>query len=194
MEPEPTVEVVADACNDQDHQERHKGPVDEERQERQLEHVEADRLVELRICHPKGLATAEQQPMLPLVARRGPDDESQDEGHDGAQGNRVPADDLLVAANDLELRRDQQCSRGNAVDHPEADPAGNEEHAYEHAGKLELGLDQQAPHCRKVDRAVPEVVRVEVGQSLDHDQGHDHKDHGPDDPDLGPPTRVHPGR
>ena len=194
LEPEPAVEVVADARDDQDHQERHKGPVDEEGQERQLEHVETDRLVELRICHSEGLAAAEQEPVLPLVARRRPDNEGEDDGHDRTQCEGVPADDLLVAADDLELRRDEQSPRGDAVDHPKAYPAGDEERAYEHRGDLELGLDQDTPDRREADRAVPEVVRVEVGQSLDHDQRHDYEDDGPNDPGLVPSARVQPGR
>ena len=56
--------------DDQEHEQRHEGPVDEEGQEGQLEHVEADRLVELRVTSFRRLAAAEQQPVLPLAARR----------------------------------------------------------------------------------------------------------------------------
>ena len=149
LEPEAAVQVVAYARDDEDHEQRDKGPVHEEGQERQLEHVEADRLVELGVHRPEGLAAAEQEPVLPLVARRRPDDEGKDDGHDRTQREGVPADDLLIAADDLELRRDEQGPRGDAVDDPEAHPAGDEERAYEHCGKFELGLDQQAPNRRE---------------------------------------------
>ena len=51
--------------------------------------------------------------MLPLVTRRRPDNEGKDHRHDRTQCKSVPADDLLIAADDLELRRDEQ--RGGAM-------------------------------------------------------------------------------
>jgi hypothetical protein len=194
LEPQATVEVVGDAREDQDHEQSHERPVDKKRQEGQLEHVETDGLVELRVRHTEGLAAAEKQPVLPLVARRGTHDEGEDQRDDRAQRERVPADDLLVAADDLELGRDEQSARGDAVDHPEARPTSDEERAHEHRGDLDLGLDQEAPDRREADRPVPEVVRVEVGQSLNDDQRDDDEDHGANHPGLVPPARAHPGR
>jgi hypothetical protein len=198
LEPEAPVQVVADRGDDQEHQQRHEGPVDQEGEERQLEHVEADRLVEhpgqVARRRPEGLTVAEQQPVLPLAARRGPDEKGEDGRDDRAQRKGVPADDLLVPADELELGRDEQRPWCNAVHDPQADPAGDEEDADECRREPELGLDHGAPDHGEVHRPVPEVVRVEVRDPLHDDQQQDQEDDGRQDPCLVAPDRARPGR
>ena len=66
LEPDAAVEVVGDGGDDQDDDQRREEPVDDELGERQLEDVEADVAVELRVPAQEGDLVAEQQPRLPL--------------------------------------------------------------------------------------------------------------------------------
>ena len=81
---------------------RREQPVDREREERQLEHVEADVDVELRVAHAERHAVAEQQPFLPVRRRR----QRQDEGeHDrrGVADEAQPVPEHLVEALDVRV-------------------------------------------------------------------------------------------
>ena len=72
---DPAVEVVEHDRHGQGHDEDGQRPVHDEGQEGQLEDVEADVLVELRVRHPEAAAVAEEDPVVPLPDRpRGADE------------------------------------------------------------------------------------------------------------------------
>ena len=58
LEPDPAVEVVRDRGDDEHDHQAGEQPVDDELEERQLEDVEADVLVELRVLDAEALASA----------------------------------------------------------------------------------------------------------------------------------------
>ena len=66
LEADAAVEVVRDGRHEQDDDEAGEEPVGDEAQERQLEDVEADVLVELRVLDPEVDPVREEHPLLPL--------------------------------------------------------------------------------------------------------------------------------
>ena len=101
--PDPTVEVVEDDGDDQRHDEDGQRPVHHEGEEGQLEDVEADVLVELRVLDAEAAAVAEQDPVLPLADRPGRGDQGQHEGERDVDPPGVGPHDLLVAPDQLVL-------------------------------------------------------------------------------------------
>src|SRR5918998_425971 len=77
LHPDPPVEVVGDRRDDEDDQQRREQPVDDERQERQLEDVEADVAPELGVALPEVAAVGEQDPRPPLGGHPRPGDQRQ---------------------------------------------------------------------------------------------------------------------
>ena len=69
LEADPAVQVVGDDGDDEDHRQSQEGPAHEEGEERQLEDVEADVHVELRILYPERHGVAEEDPVVPLPRR-----------------------------------------------------------------------------------------------------------------------------
>ena len=81
LHPDAAVEVVGHGGDQQDDDQRGEQPGDHERQEGQLEDVEADVGVELRVLHTEVDAVDEQQPLVPLAGDTGPGDDGEQEGH-----------------------------------------------------------------------------------------------------------------
>ena len=67
LQTDPTVEVVRHGGDDQDDHERREQPADQEAQERQLEDVETDVLVEQGVTLVEVDAVGEEQPIVPLL-------------------------------------------------------------------------------------------------------------------------------
>ena len=66
LEADAAVEVVEHRGDDQDHEQRRERPARDELEERQLEHVEADVAVELRVLDAEVGGVREQDPVAPL--------------------------------------------------------------------------------------------------------------------------------
>ena len=77
---DPAVEVVEHHRDGQRHDQDGQRPVHDEDQERELEDVEADVLVELGVGDAEVAAVAEQDPVVPLPDRPRRPDQGQDEG------------------------------------------------------------------------------------------------------------------
>ena len=179
LHPDPTVEVVGDGGDDQDDDRRGKQPVDEELQERQLEHVETDVPVELRVLGAEGHVVGEQDPLVPVAGDAGPGDQREQGRYERAHEQGAGADDLVVALDQLFFRPHGTEGRRDAVGDGEVHPHQHEEEDGEQDGEAHLGAQDPAPHAGEVELLEPEVIGVEAGyaaqgddQEEDDDRGH----------------------
>ena len=183
---DPAVEVVEHQRDHQRHDEDGERPVDAEDQERQLEDVEADVLVELRVRDPEVAAVAEQDPVVPLADRPRRADEREHEGDRDVDPPGVGPDVLLVAPDELVLLGEHDVVAGDAVAHDEIDPQHGEEDGAEDAEEPELDHEQRREDVVEVDRGEPEAVGVDVRQRAQRDQQDDDEDDEPRRSTSGP--------
>jgi hypothetical protein len=148
--------------HDEDDQQRGEQPVDHEGQERQLEHVEPDVAVELRVLDAEVAAVGEQEPRVPLGRHAGAGDEGQHPGHDAPDPTGPLGHEVVVALEQLVLGARQPVRRGDAVRDEQVGPAEHEEDGDEDDGEDHLGPEHAPPHPALVDRVVPEEVGVEA--------------------------------
>ena len=160
LESETAVQVMAHRRDNQKQQKGDQGPVHEEGEERQLEHIETDCLVELRVAHSERLAAPEHQPVLPLAIGRYTEDQGEDDGDDSTQREGVPADDLLIAPDDLKLGETSSARGAMRSTTHKLTQQATKNSATNIAASSELRLDHQTPHGGEMDRAIPEVIRL----------------------------------
>ena len=182
---DPPVEVVEDDRDDQRDDQDGQRPVDHEVHERQLEDVEADVLVELRILDPEVAAVAEEDPVLPFADRARGGDQRHDEGQGDVEPPGVGPHDLLVAAHHLVFLRRAELVAGQAVADHQVDPHHGEEDGPEDTEEPELDHQQRGEHVVVTDRGEPQAVGVDVGQGAQRGQQDDDDDDDPDDPPAG---------
>ena len=161
LQPDPAVQVVGDRGDDQHDHRGGEQPVDDERQERQLEDVEADVDMELRVLDVEGHVVPEQQPLLPLARRARARDHSKEQRDRDAHQAGAPPDELAVPLDQLLLGTRRPELRRDAVGDEEVDPQQHEEDRDEHDGERDLGAEHAAPHPGLLDRLEPQVVGVE---------------------------------
>ena len=144
LQADAAVEVVEHRGDDQDHEQRRERPSRDELEERQLEHVEADVAVELRVLDPELRRMREEDPVAPLgrdAARHHDREEGRDREADATRrtarrrcgtarrsrlrGPRVRASGANRSAtirstnsNDEEDHREDQRGEGLRLDQP----------------------------------------------------------------------------
>ena len=158
-------------------------PVEHEAEERQLEHVEPDVGVELRIVAAEGLAVAEQQPGLPLRRRRQGDHQRQHGRAEVAeQAQAVP--EQLVEPLDVGMHVRREVRRREAVGDQQVDPGQHGERAEEQHEQGELGADDTPEHVGPAEPVVPQEVDVEAGQRPSEHDDEQEDDAGGDEDDA----------
>ena len=183
---DPAVEVVEDDGDDERDDQDGQRPVDDEVHERELEDVEADVLVELRILDPEVAAMAKEDPVLPFADRARGRDERHDERQGDVEASGVGPHDLLVAADDLVLLHGAEVVAGQAVADDQVDPHDDEEDGAEDPEEPELDHQQGGEHVVVPHRGEPEAVGVDVGQGPQGGQQDDQDDDGARPPTTGP--------
>ena len=181
----PPVEVVEHQRDGQRHDEDGQRPVHDEGQERQVEDVEPDVLVELGVRDPEVAAVAEEDPVVPLADRPGRADQGQDERQSHVDPSRVRPHELLVAAHQLVLLGEHDVVAGDAVAHDEVHPEDGEEDGAEHAEEAELDHEQRREDVVVADRGEPQAVGVDARQRAQRDQQDDEDDDEADEPPAG---------
>ena len=164
LHPDAAVQVVGDRGDDDDDQHGGEQPVHDEPQERQREDVEADVGVEVRILLTEVDAVREEDPVAPLARSADAGDQAEQQGHDDAHETGAPADQLLVALDELLLGTGRTKARRDAVGDPEVEPAEEEEDAGEDQRQRDLGAEHVLEDARHPERVEPEVVGVEAGE------------------------------
>jgi len=101
LEPDPAVEVVRDRGDEQHDHEPGEEPLEHELDERELEDVEADVLVELRILDAEVDAVREEDPLTPLRRHADPRDEREEDRDPDADATGEATRHLLVARDHL---------------------------------------------------------------------------------------------
>ena len=103
LEADPAVEVVLDGGDDEHDHEPGEEPLEDELDERQLEDVEADVLVELRVLHAEVGGVGEEHPLLPLRRHADAGDEREEDRDTDADAAREAPGGLAVAGDELVL-------------------------------------------------------------------------------------------
>ena len=176
-----------------DEQHQHHGdeqPIEDERQERQVEDVEPDIGAELGICDTERLAVAEQQPRLPLRRRRQSDDHRQHAGREVAE-EPEPVPEQLVEPLDVRVDVRREAARGQLVGDEKVEPGQEGEGAEEDAEERHLGAQHAPEDVRPPEPVVPQEVDVEARQRPPEDDD-DQEQHPKGDEDR--PTRDAPTR
>ena len=115
LEADAAVEVVRDRGDEQHDDEPGEEPVDHELDERQVEDVEADVLVELRVLDAELDAVREQDPLPPLRRDTDPGDQGEEQRDADADPTPEASGGLLVPGDELVLGRRRGHRRGSAV-------------------------------------------------------------------------------
>ena len=172
-------------------------PVEDEAEERQLEHVEADVGAELGVGDAERLAVAEQQPRLPLRRRRQGDEDAAehagaDVAHAAAGGARTPRGSARRTG--ARWPGSALGARRSAISR--LTPASGDERGEEHREQRRLGPDDAPEDVGPTEPVVPQVVDVEAGERpTEHDDDEEqHADDDEDRPARDPPSRASPGK
>ena len=136
----------------QRHDEDGQRPVHDEGQERELEDIEADVLVELGVGDAEAAAVAEQDPVVPLPDRARRPDQRQDEGETYVDPSGVGPDELLVPTHQLVLLGQHDVVPSDAVAHHQVHPQHREEDRPEDAEEPKLDRQQRREDVVEVDR------------------------------------------
>ena len=129
-----------------------------------------------------GRAVAEEDPVVPLPDRLGPDDQRQDDHHADPEPARIGTDDLLVPLDELVLGIERRALRCEALGHDEAGQQQHGEDDREGHHQSDLDLEQLEPDRVEVDRGEPQGIGVEDGEGPQGGDEDDQDDHGGDDP------------
>ena len=141
-------------------------PPDHERQERQLEDVEADVAPEQRVdLRPEVDRVVEQDPLVPHARRAGAGDEGEGEGHEDPHEALAVPDELAVAVDDLVLGGVGRVGRGRPVGDDEVEPHHQEERAGEGGDQEHLGPELAEEDALLVEALEPQVVGPEAGHA-----------------------------
>ncbi len=185
LEPDPAVEVVRDRGDQQHDHEPGEEPLEHELDERELEDVEADVLVELRILDAEVDAVREKDPLAPLRGHADARDQREEDRDADPDAADEPPGHLLVAGDHLVFRR-HRTLRAQPGRQPVGDEQvrdhDHEEHDREHRGRHDLGGQQPAPGSALTERVEPQRVDVEAGQPPQAEQQHDDDDDQRDHP------------
>ena len=174
---------MGDEGEQQNHDHRGVEPVEGERQERQLEHVEADIGPELRISHSEVARVPEQQPVLPL--RGGRQREHEPEEHRRAVANESePTAEHLVEPLHVGMHVGREHARREPVREPQVQQGETHEQDQEDAEERHLRNELTPEDIGAAEAVVPEVVEVETGHTAaeHHDEEEDRAERGEDDP------------
>ena len=179
LEPYPAVQVVGDGGHDQHHDDGEEHPVQQPLDERELEDVEADVLVELGVGGLKVDVVAEQIPVVPLLVGAHPGEEGEDNGGDDADQSSPLGVDLAVPLHQVVLRSDGRHIRRHPVGDGQAAEQHDEEDDDEDRAQGDLGEQHAAEHRGEVHLREPQVVGPEASQSPERGQQQDrHHDDG----------------
>ncbi len=162
-------------------------PVHDEGHEGEVEDVETDVLVELRVLDPEVAAVQEEDPVVPLPDRSRRADQGQDESQAHVDATRIGPDELLIAPHQFVVLRQDDIVAGDAVTHDEVDPQDGEEDRPEDTEEPELDRQQRREDVVEVDRREPQTVGVEPRQRA---QRHQQDDDDDDETDEPPPRPV----
>lgn len=185
-DPQPAVQVVGQRGGDHGEDRGGEAEPEQESVPGQVEGVEGDVEVELRVLLVEGHAVDPHQPGPPLARRRGADDEAHQGGDSQEQPLLVRRDAHPVAVQALLLHRHGAQRRTQPVGQPdvEADRQGHQQ--TEDEEQPDLGPQGGREHRRVVHRPVPEPVRPEPGEHGERhaEDGKDAQCHeqGPDTP------------
>ena len=173
----PAVQDVGEQGDQQHQHHRDEQPVEDEPDERQLEHVEPDVGAELGVAHAEGPAVAEQQPGLPLRRGGEGDEQGEEAGGEVAEGaEAVP--EQLVEALDVRVDVGRESGRSELVGDEQVDADQRGEREEEEHEQRRLGPDHPPEHVAAAEAVVPQEVDVEAGDgaSEDDDQQEQHAD------------------
>ena len=176
------VEDVRSDGQQQDDDQRSEGPVDQEGQEGQLEHVEADVTTELVVGRTEALRVPEQQPFLPATNRRGGQQQCKECGDAVAHETQSTTEDL-VEAFDIGVDVRRELLGCQAVGHEQVDPGEQQEDHEESDEEQRLGSDRSPEHVGATERLVPQIIDVEACDGTPEDQN-EGKDSAEDDQDT----------
>lgn len=158
-----------------DEQHRQEQPVEHERDERQLEHVEADVVAEVAIGDAERLAVAEHQPVLPTADGGHCEQEPEHDGdREPEDAHAVPEE--LVEALDQRVRVGRERSGRQPIGDDEVQQRKHHERAREHGEHGELGTQHAPEHVGTTHRLVPQVVDEETGEEASGEQQPDERD------------------
>ena len=185
LDPNRTVQVVERRHQQHRHQQESEEPVDDQRQERQLEHEEADVGAELWIIDSEGSPEAEQQPGAPLRGSTHPRHQGNPQGHDEEDQALAARDHRLVALQHLVLDAQRTDRRREPVGHGQVHPRDQEEDDRRNDRQADLGRQQRRPDRAQIEVVEPQVVGPEGG---DGPQGERQTHQDDDRHDRGHPT------
>ena len=182
LEADPAVEVVRERGDEQHDDEPAEEPLGDELQERQLEDVEADVFVELRILDVERDVVDEQHPLLPLRRHADAEDEREEERDADADPTRVARGRGLVAPDQLVFGAGRPVLRRQPVGNHEVGEHQHEEDRGEHQRGHDLRREQAAPRAPLAERIEPEEVGVEAREASQAEQQQEQRDDRADDP------------
>ena len=170
----------------QDDDQRGEQPGDHERQEGQLEDVEADVGVELRVLHTEVDAVDEQQPLVPLAGDSGPGDDGEQEGHARPDPAGAVVDDVVVAPEQVLFGTHGREPGSDAVSDDQVGEAEDEEDPDEDPGQGDLGPQDRAEGVRLAQGVEPQVIGVEAGDASQRGDQEEQADRDQDEDDAAP--------
>ena len=115
LDPDAAVHVMGDRGDDRHDDERPEHPADQELYERQLEDIEADVLVELRVFDAEVHAVEEQHGLLPLPAGAAAHNQGEQDGDHHAHQPTAMANRIVIVAEQVLLRSRWTGGRSQAV-------------------------------------------------------------------------------
>ncbi len=183
---DPTIEVVGHGRDDEDDRQGGEQPGDHEGQERQLEDVEADVGVELRVLDAEVHPVGEQEPVVPLARHPGPGDQGEQQAHPDPDPARALVHDLVVPAQQLLLGAHGPEAGGDPVGDEQVDVAEDEEDPDEDQGEAGLGAEDRAERVLVAEGLEPQVVGVEAGDPAQGRDQHEEADGDQDQDDAAP--------
>ena len=158
------VQQVRQQREQQHHDRRRVQPVESERQERQLEHVEPDISTELRVVDAEVARVPKQQPVLPLLG--GWQREHQSEEHGGAVADETQATpEHLVESLDVGMHIRWEHARREPIGEPQVDERERDEEGEEDSEQRQLRNQLSPKDVGATEAVMPEVIEVEAGDA-----------------------------
>jgi hypothetical protein len=183
-EDDAAVEDVRCRSEQQHHDQGGEQPVEHERQERQLEDVEADVRAELGVDDAELTGISEQQPVLPQRDGRKREQQREQQSDAVAHDAQALAEEF-VEPFDVGVHIGREVRRSGTIGDEQIEPGDHDERQEEHHEQRDLGTQHAPEHVAAAERVVPEVVDVEPGDRTTEDQ-HEQEEPAEADQDSAP--------